>query len=227
MSESEADRKLREANEDPAYKKMREERLKQFRGKGIEVEDFEENDKETRVKVSVESKNDLEQSKLWNQMLDDLKKAYSDLGKPDFDPESVHSKEDIEFHFDNVVRLQKAEREKAEKGKEAPSGGVPLNASQYGDDSVIPANFDDLPLDMIPFDSEQVMIEALKREAEQNFNLQRKREAQSLLQQLYGKTLRENQEWVLDSELKDTQTTEFDEKGNIKGRKGYKLRRVR
>jgi len=227
MSESEADRKLREANQDPAYKKMREEKLKKFRGQGVEVEDIEEDEKETRVKVSIESKNDLERSKLWNQMLDDLKKGYEGLGKT-FDPNSVHSKEDMEFHFDTLVRLQRAEREKAEKVKESPSGGgVPLSAAQYDNDSVIPANWEDLPLDLIPFDSEEAMIKALKREASQNFNLERKREAVNLLQQLYGKSLREPQTWELESELKDTQKTEFDEKGNPIGRKRYRLVRKR
>jgi len=104
---------------------------------------------------------------------------------------------------------------------------VPLSAAQYDNDSVIPANWEDLPLDLIPFDSEEAMIKALKREASQNFNLERKREAVNLLQQLYGKSLREPQTWELESELKDTQKTEFDEKGNPIGRKRYRLVRKR
>ena len=220
--ESEADRKLREAENDPAYKKLKEKELAKFREGTVE----EDKEKEGKVKITVESKRDLEESKLWNSMLTDLQKAYSDLNKP-FNPNTVRSTEDMNFHFDTIARLQRAERAKAKKGKNPPSGGVPLSSDQYEDDSVIPANWEDLPLDLIPFESEEQMIRTLKKQADQNYNLERKREATALLQQLYGKSLKENQEWVLDSELKDTQKTEFDEKGNPVGRKRYKLRRVR
>ena len=221
------------SNEDsPERKKAREEALEKWR-KENNIEDSEDDQekpkkKATEINIQVESKTNLEQSKLWNTMLTDLKKAYEGIGKPDFDPESIKNQEDMQFHFDTVARLQKAQKAKLRGDKkEPPSSGMPLTASQYGDDSVIPANWEDIPLDLIPFSSEEQMIKTLRKEARQNFNLQRKAEATKLLEQLYEKSAKENQTWELESPLADTQKTEFDEAGQPIGRKKYRLVRKR
>jgi len=179
--ESESDRKIRLANEDPAYQEFKKKELENFR------KSVEKAKAPTGIVVKVESKNNLEQSKLWNQSLSDLKTAYVQIGK-DFDPESVTSTEQVQWHYDNVVRLSKAQKLEVERGKKEPTGGgVGLSGAQYGDEECFDPSIRPCLREWL---TEQDMIEDLRRTSKDGLTPDIRREAQQSLSQLWKKSLK-------------------------------------
>lgn len=80
-------------------------------------------------------------------------------------------------------------------------GGVPLSGAQTGEGDVYPMDFEDVPLDMIPFNSESEMFEFLKKTADQSFNIERKREAEKLLSQLVRQHSKQGGTYELEGSL--------------------------
>lgn len=150
-------------------------------------------DDPARINITVEGQGiEQEKERLWLAMKDEIADQYVKAGIENFDIDSIKSVADIEYHKDVLSKIR--EKQSQPEKKPLPKGGVPLTGAQTGDEHVFPLDIEDLPLDMVQFDSEKQAFDTLKQLSEDNSDPERQREATQLLKELYSKSMKKSQD---------------------------------
>ena len=159
-----------------------------------------------RIKVTIKGEGiEQEKERLWLEMKDAIADKYNELGIENFEIDSIKSVSDMNYHRELLNKLEEKQSQPLQK-KEPPSDGKQALEGNYAsEEHTFPVDFEDLPLDLIGFESEKQAFDYLKKVSSDTSDKERQTEANRLLKELYAKTMKKSQTWEFEGKLSDTQ----------------------